>query len=143
MLAKFVIKQYCSNTHQKIFLKKLSVSQNIMRVWSQFIEKLQKIGQIWPKTNIFEVGQLFWKKYFFLKTIPLKDSLKFFLKIFGHFRPFYENLIWDHFFCIFVNIFNKCWLADQQMMIQVIWVENTFFHALEANLIFIWTILDQ
>ena len=61
------------------------------------------MGQIWPKIDIFEVGQLFWKKTFFFKTIRLKDSPKFFLKKFGHFRPFYENLMWDHVFCIFIK----------------------------------------
>ena len=89
----------------------MSISQNNMRIWRQFMkngQKLVKIGQILPKTNIFEVGQLFSKKNLFLKRIMLKDPPKIFMKTFGHFRPFYENLIWDH-------VFQDFWVFRQKM----------------------------
>ena len=61
------------------------------------------MGQNLAKNRYFWSWAAFLKKNFFFKTMMLKDSPKFFLKKFGHFRPFYENLIWDHVFCIFVK----------------------------------------
>ena len=40
----------------------------------------------------------------------LKDPPKIFMKTFGHFWPFYENLIWDHVFQDFLLFRQK--MAD-------------------------------
>ena len=107
----FIFGQNNVQTFSKKFFEQICLFPAI--IWGsesnsrKMVKNRSKIGQILPKTNIFEVGQLFWKKKLFLKTITLKDSPKIFLKIFGHFRPKYRTFILELFFPIFCDFLQK------------------------------------